>query len=307
MKKPLIPILVIALVIAYFYTRPEPEPAKPAARGSAPTPSPAAHAPPVARHEAEPSVPPIRMPAPIPRVVKIVEESAEPKQLALRYKIINGLYVVQGDVVAGVVPKGENPTDGGLVAMDPLKLWPSRTIPYHIQPDVPNPDRILQALEMFQGTVIQFVKYESGDIALVFENGATNCLSYVGHVTAKQPIFLSPDCSPADIAHEILHALGFVHEQNRADRDNFVDVKVPNIEEPFLHNFDKLPPDYMKVSGLAAFDYQSLMMYPPWMFAKPGQVTMEPLQRDQLIAPKAGLSAGDIERVNKAYQALQAR
>ncbi len=74
-----------------------------------------------------------------------------------------------------------------------------------------------------------------------------------------------------------------------------------NIEEDQKHNFEKLPAEYMKVSGLADFDYQSLMLYPPWMFAKPGQVTMEPKSRDRLIAPSPRLSAGDLDRINRAY------
>lgn len=229
------------------------------------------------------------------------DDNSESEALALHYRIENGMYIVQGDVVAGAVLQGQTPPENGLVAMDPLKLWP-KTIPYHIQPDVTDPDRIRQALKMFEGSAVRFVPYNNEDYALVFEVGSKNCYSYVGKVTDKQQIWISPDCSPADIAHEIMHALGFVHEQNRSDRDEFIDVAYDNIEEEFRYNFEKLPESYMTVTGRAPFDFQSLMLYPPWMFAKSGRSTMEPKNRDRLIDPLPRPSSGDLERLNRAYQ-----
>ncbi len=297
-------VILILVLVGFLYLRNrDEEPRTLATPAPSPKPTQPQELPPQPQRVSEPEeAAPIRLPDPAPHAVKVIKDKSESKQLALPYKIQNGLFVVQGDILAGAVPKGELPPEDGLVAMEPLRLWPGGVVHYHIQPDVPNPDRIEQAIRMFEGTNVRFIKYETGDHALVFENGDKNCLSYVGKVVAKQPILLSPDCSPADIAHEILHALGFVHEQNRADRDDHVEVLTDNIEDIYRHNFEKLPPDYMKVSGLAAFDYQSLMMYPPWMFAKPGQVTMEPKSRDRLIDPQPRLSPGDIERLNRAYR-----
>jgi len=299
MRKALWGILLFWL-IAYIYITnrtPERAPVSSPAAGPAPAASPGPSDPDSARE-----------PAPQPSAGHAIPETAPPEpklvtektKMALRYKIHNGLFIVQGDVVAGAVIQGQNPPPDGLVEMEPVELWP-RVIPYHIQPDVVAPERVEAAIRMFDGTAVQFVKHGNEEYALVFEQGDKHCLSYIGKVVAKQQIWISPNCAPDDIAHEILHALGFVHEQNRSDRDNFLDVHPDNIEEEYVHNFEKLPQDFMKVSGLAEFDYQSLMMYPPTMFAKGGRNTMEPKNRDRIINPEKRLSRGDIDRLNRAY------
>ena len=39
--------------------------------------------------------------------------------------------------------------------------------------------------------------------------------------------------------HEFMHALGYMHEQNRADRDQFVFINATNISPDALSQFDK--------------------------------------------------------------------
>jgi hypothetical protein len=253
----------------------------------------------------EPQPPPTAAVPPVqpsqPEEPEIVTDPQQPhRKPVLHYKLHNGLMVVQGDVVVGV-PTHPDVPDAGLVQINPLKLWPKGRVPYHIQPDVPNPERILAAIAMFDGTAIHITPYNGEDDALVFQVGDKDCLSYVGRMVGKQPVWISPDCQAPEIAHEILHALGFVHEQNRTDRDNYIVVHMENVDERYVDNFEKLPQQFMSVSGLGEFDFQSLMMYPPWMFAKNGQSTMEPIVKDKLIAPSQRLSPGDIERLNRAY------
>lgn len=233
-----------------------------------------------------------------PQVVKSRDKKRE--KPVLPYKIRNGLMIVQGDLVAGAPTRPDVP-DSGFVIMQPVKLWAGGNIPFYVQPSVGNPERVLQAIAMFDGTAVHLTPYKGEDEVLVFEPGDKDCLSYVGKMGGKQPVWISPDCQPADIAHEILHALGFVHEQNRTDRDNYIDVLFDNIDDRYADNFEKLPQEFMNVSGLGEFDFHSLMIYPQWMFAKNGQSTMEPKLRDKLIQPGSRLSAGDIDRINKAY------
>ena len=78
-------------------------------------------------------------------------------------------------------------------------------------------------------------------------------------------------------------------------------VNFDNIDERYKENFDKLPTEFMKISGQAPFDFESLMLYPPWMFAKNGQSTMQSKVRDHQILPSNTLSKSDIERINLVY------
>lgn len=236
-------------------------------------------------------------------LAQTIKRNEPPPKDALKYVLDEGVAVVQGDVVVGQIIDGDG-EESGLVRTPTIRLWPSSVIPYFIQPTVREPERILNALELFSGTVLQFVPYTDQDDVMVFEESAGICKSYVGRIGGKQPLWISPGCGSADIAHEIMHALGFVHEQNRADRDSFIELFPDNIEEEYKDNFSRLPEGMMKVNGLSSFDYESLMMYPVSMFSKNGQPTMQSRLQGREIRPSEGLSARDVERINKVYGGL---
>jgi hypothetical protein len=271
----------------------------------------------VTRHQVvTPSIQPRQMSASEPVVRKPVEvattgnsksQSARPdvdeqkkKKLALHYVIDEGVAVVLGDVVIGR-PTQDNTPASGMAEVPSMSLWPNGNIPFYIQPSLSNPDRVLAALAFFDGTNIHFTPYTNEDNALVFQESTGVCKSYVGMIGGKQPVWISRGCGSSEIAHEILHALGFIHEQNRTDRDSFIEVHFENIDDAYKFNFEKLPIDFMKVTGLASFNFDSIMLYPVWMFVKGGQFTMESKVRDQDIRPGTRPSPVDMERANRAY------
>ncbi|WP_291515439.1 M12 family metallopeptidase [Bdellovibrio sp. ArHS] len=219
---------------------------------------------------------------------------------AVHYRIEDGMAVADGDILLGQVEAGAPPT--GLTKPLELQLWDSSEIAIYIQPDLENPQRVREALLYFANTPIRFVDYTDQEDVLVFQTGSKDCKSYLGKVGGKQPVWLAPNCAPAEIAHEIMHALGFIHEQNRTDREAFVQVLKDNVEEGYLINFEIFPPSLMKVSGLAPFDYNSLMLYPSDTFAKPGtSQTLVSKDPGRQIAPLRALSQADIQRLYQAY------
>lgn len=234
----------------------------------------------------------------------VAPEPGRPKKkrkFSLPFVMSGGVAVVQGDVVLGK-PQGDAPETGGEAIVPLPQKWSTRVIPYWIQPSVPNPDRVKAALALFDGTPIRFIEHTDQPDAMVFEDGNDICKSYIGRIGGLQPIWIPANkCGPTEIAHEIMHALGFIHEQNRADRDGFITVMIDNVEDQYRMNFEKLPQEFMMLSGLAQFDFESIMIYPVDLFAKGGQSTMESKVPDRPIRPGNALSSSDIERITKAY------
>lgn len=63
-----------------------------------------------------------------------------------------------------------------------------------------------------------------------------SCWSDVGRMAiGKQIISLGHQCyTPGTVMHELLHTLGFFHEQSRADRDEYVTIHYDNIESGWI-------------------------------------------------------------------------
>lgn len=58
------------------------------------------------------------------------------------------------------------------------------------------------------------------------------CWSYVGDHGVGQDVSIGAGCdTKAIVEHELLHALGFYHEQSRSDRDDYVKIWWDQIEE----------------------------------------------------------------------------
>ena len=87
--------------------------------------------------------------------------------------------------------------------------------------------------EYHSKTCLKFVVRTTEKDFLSFENSKTGCWSSVGKVGRKQTVNLqSPGCTTkiGTPIHEMFHAIGFLHEQNRYDRDSFVRVLTVNIK-----------------------------------------------------------------------------
>lgn len=102
---------------------------------------------------------------------------------------------------------------------------------------------IMKAIDEYHSkTCIKFVPRSNEKDFLSFESTNTGCWSSVGRIGKRQAINLqSPGCTTkiGTPMHEIMHALGFLHEQNRNDRDSFVRVITSNIKPETLTNFEK--------------------------------------------------------------------
>ena len=73
--------------------------------------------------------------------------------------------------------------------------------------------------------------------------------------------------------HEIVHALGFFHEQSRPDRDDYVTIHRNNIIEDKLHNFREYPRSLVDTYNVP-YDLRSIMHYESKAFSKNGENTI---------------------------------
>jgi hypothetical protein len=108
------------------------------------------------------------------------------------------------------------------------------------------------------------------------------CKSDVGCIKkGRQELNLQPFCfDQYGFIHEMFHALGFIHEQDRQDRDQFLDIDYPNFKNA-SSMIERESITYSKAWNLP-FDANSIMHYqeydlcidynkrPPCMRAKSG-------------------------------------
>jgi len=237
----------------------------------------------------------------VPDKHKTLQSQIRPNHVLFEIKMKDWA-VAFGDVLLGKLTKPLPSKTAQYKPKNPL-LWPTADIPFAIDPDCPNADLIMASLQYFnENTPIRFVQIQNQKDGIVFVRGDSNCYSYLGHVGRIQPVFLSDKCGEREILHEVMHALGFIHEQSRTDRNQYVEIEWDNIQPDFQLQFLKAPKSYMVATGATVFDYNSVMLYRPNAFAKsPSLESMRSLTDSKIKPSEQGLSSGDLNRLYKVY------
>ncbi|CAB9526035.1 metalloproteinase dpy-31 [Seminavis robusta] len=153
--------------------------------------------------------------------------------------------------------------------------------------------------------VIRFVERTSQAAYVHVVDKSGGCSSYVGkrHTGKEQELNLSSRCvRVGTIQHEFLHALGFTHEQNRPDRDDYVTIHMENIRDKNKHNFQLASTS--AVLG-ANYDYTSVLHYHGYAFAIDSSLpTITPRDPTANIGQRDGASDQDVIETRLLYQCL---
>ena len=195
--------------------------------------------------------------------------------------------------------------------VDRASLWPGGVIFYELDEPVDKNLRELlsEVIQQFhEETCIRFVPRRNNEPDYLRIGALNGCFSFIGRIGGEQILSLGDGCDfRGTVTHELLHAVGFYHHQNRSDRDEFLEILWDNIARGKESQFSKMAPEENTL--LSEFDYNSIMLYGPRTFAKTfDRHTMKP-KRDGVVllevVKKPGLSRLDIESVNKLYKCFE--
>ncbi|KRZ74921.1 Zinc metalloproteinase nas-6, partial [Trichinella papuae] len=185
-------------------------------------------------------------------------------------------------------------------------LWKDGIVPYEISAIFTTVQRkkITNAMKMIEAnSCVRFVPRTIEPDYLVINNDH-GCFSMVGRMQGRQVVSLGSGCLFNEvIVHELMHVLGFWHEQSRTDRDDFIIIRAENVIPSMVGQFRKIELPYVDFLD-EKYDYYSIMHYDSKAFSRNGENTIEAVEpkMTEVIGKALELSASDIRKLNKLYE-----
>nr|D2KBH9.1 RecName: Full=Zinc metalloproteinase nas-8; AltName: Full=Nematode astacin 8; AltName: Full=Sc-AST; Flags: Precursor [Steinernema carpocapsae]ACZ98149.1 astacin protease precursor [Steinernema carpocapsae] len=187
-----------------------------------------------------------------------------------------------------------------------IKRWPNGRIPYVISSQYNERERAVLARafqEYHSRTCIRFVPRTSFDQDYLYIGKIDGCYSDVGRAGGRQELSLDDGCLQYNTAiHELMHSVGFYHEHERWDRDQYITILWNNIDKDAYDQFGRVDLTESSYYG-QAYDYYSVMHYDSLAFSKNGFETLVAKRPEMtaVIGSAIDFSPIDLLKINKLY------
>jgi len=200
------------------------------------------------------------------------------------YDVINGMAILEGDIILGthaevqaygIEPLAVAPSDDENCPADmscstilsDRRRWPNGVVPYTLRSGTTNSSRdaIADAIAEWENkTSVRFVQRTNQQdyIEFVGTGNGNICSSALGRAGGRQVINYAGN-GRGCLVHEIGHAMGLSHEQNRNDRDDFITIDFSNVAGNAASQFRKATFS----TDVGEYDFASVMHYGAFTFA----------------------------------------
>ncbi|MDG2200899.1 MAG: M12 family metallopeptidase [Phycisphaerales bacterium] len=180
--------------------------------------------------------------------------------------------------------------------------WPNGLVYYTFDEGISqtNQDRTRAAMNVLEAQIgVLFIPWTSeSNYIFIFEGGGN--FSAVGMQGGSQNLSMYNWGEQYIICHELIHALGRLHQQSRSDRDDYITVNYECIDPENSYNYDKCE----QCPNHGGYDFESVMHYGQWGFSTgcPTMTCLPPYEEYQdVMGQRDGLSDGDIATLQYMY------
>ncbi len=184
-----------------------------------------------------------------------------------------------------------------------INLWPGGIVPYVFDAGVTpeNQQKALAAMTTIEAVCnARFIPRNGHPNYVVIRSDTSSYSSRIGMAGGQQTVGIFPWDAHYVIVHELIHALGAWHENQRPDRDAYITINFHNILPNQQSNFTT-----REANIFGWYDFDSVMHYRRFQFTSNGHPTIDMNPGYERWKHRIGqvsrLSTGDIWLLTEMY------